>query len=240
MTDFKFKLNNRDTNQGPDIIGKKMAIEKCISNWLTDPSQHYMKMPDATGKYPWMPYLSPKTELLEESTNDSIIIIAQFFLTKNNNRTNELKSCISLNCHNKAVSKIYLLNERVYTPSEIGTENEKIEQVNIGNRLKYKDVFDFVEKRDLKGIICLINCDIFFDASVDHLRKSQLEKSKKIFCQLRTEYKREKFLKDTKLFGPRCESQDAWIFHSSQNISPQFRKLFNSIQIPNIDLINLI
>ena len=235
MTDFTFNLNKNNQNH---LVKQKFDSENCIANWLRNTEQLYMKMPGATGKWPWMPYVSPKTTLSlpENTSNDPIIIITQFYITKNNNRTNEIRKCLALNAHNNQVSKIYLLNEKIYSYKELGTESDKIEQVNIGGRLKYNDVFNFVEKEKLSGFICILNSDIFFDKSAENIKRSGLENEKKVFCQLRYEYKDKTKLADSKLFGPRQESQDAWIFHSSQNIEERFRKMFAfNLGVPGCD-----
>jgi hypothetical protein len=237
MTDFTFNLNKNNQNQN-QMVQQKMGAENCIADWLRNTDQLYMKMPGATGKWPWMPYVSPKTTLTEpeNSSNDPVIIITQFYITKNNNRTNEIRKCLALNAHNNQVSKIYLLNEKIYSDKELGTKSDKIEQVNIGGRLKYSDVFSFVEKENVTGFICILNSDIFFDKSTENIKRSGLENEKKVFCQLRYEYKDKTKLADSKLFGPRQESQDAWIFHSSQNIDEQFRKMFAfNLGVPGCD-----
>lgn len=235
MTDFTFNLNKNNPNQ---MVQQKMGAENCIADWLRNTEQLYMKMPGATGKWPWMPYVSPKTTLSlpENSSDDPVIIITQFYITKNNNRTNEIRKCLALNAHNSQVNKIYLLNEKIYSDKELGTSNDKIQQVNIGGRLKYSDVFGFVEKEKLSGFICILNSDIFFDKSAENIKRSGLENEKKVFCQLRYEYKDKTKLVDSKLFGPRQESQDAWIFHSSQNIEERFRKMFAfNLGVPGCD-----
>ena len=237
MTDFTFNLNKNNQNQN-QMVQQKMGAENCIAGWLRDTDQLYMKMPGATGKWPWMPYVSPKTTLTEteNSSNEPVIIITQFYITKNNNRTNEIRKCLALNAHNNQVSKIYLLNEKIYSDKELGTKSDKIEQVNIGVRLKYSDVFSFVEKENVTGFICILNSDIFFDKSAENIKRSGLENEKKVFCQLRYEYKDKTKLVDSKLFGPRQESQDAWIFHSSQNIEERFRKMFAfNLGVPGCD-----
>jgi len=235
MTDFTFNLNKNNPNQ---MVQQKMGAENCIADWLRNTEQLYMKMPGATGKWPWMPYVSPKTTLSlpENSSDEPVIIITQFYITKNNNRTNEIRKCLALNAHNSQVNKIYLLNEKIYSNKELGTSNDKIKQVNINGRLKYSDVFSFVEKEKLSGFICILNSDIFFDKSAENIKRSGLENEKKVFCQLRYEYKDKTKLVDSKLFGPRQESQDAWIFHSSQNIEERFRKMFAfNLGVPGCD-----
>ena len=117
MTDFTFNLNKNNQNH---LVKQKFDSENCIANWLRNTEQLYMKMPGATGKWPWMPYVSPKTTLSlpENTSNDPIIIIHNFTLLKI--IIEQMKSkMLALNAHNNQVSKIYLLNEKIYSYKEL-------------------------------------------------------------------------------------------------------------------------
>ena len=51
----------------------------------------------------------------------------------------------------------------------MGLDNEEIkliEQINIGHRLKYNDIFIKVKELKLKGYIIFCNSDIFFDKTL--------------------------------------------------------------------------
>ena len=120
------------------------------------------------------------------------------------------------NVENPHITKIYLLNEKIYDKKELGIDSSKIEQRNIVNRIKFKDIFNFVEKESLKGYIVTCNADIFFDKTIDNLRKSTMSTKKQLLAQLRFDYTN-KQLGKCKLFGPRADSQDTWIWHSNFN-----------------------
>ena len=130
------------------------------------------------------------------------------------------------NCSNNAIDKIILLNERVYSAEELGTNSAKIEQVVIKERLTYKKVFEYSASLP-NCFIILANSDIFFDLSVKRLRHSGMTKEQKLYCLLRYEFNGKTDLKNCKLFGPRPDSQDSWIWHSKWKIPNNTRNIFN-------------
>ena len=132
-------------------------------------------------------------------------------------RRRELMDCLKRNAENPFIDKIFLLNERIYTNEELGTESDKIQQINVEHRLKFSDVFEFVEKENLNGYIITCNADIFFDKSLQNLYVSGMDRNKIMYGQLRFEYT-DKELDKCKIFGPRGDSQDTWIYHSNYNI----------------------
>ena len=70
-----------------------------------------------------------------------------------------------------------------------------------------------------------VNCDICFDDSIRFLQYSTLHKEKQICSLLRYEYNKQNPSKSI-IFGPRYDSQDSWIIHSNQIISPASEKIF--------------
>ena len=171
--------------------------------------------------------ISGKISIKNKIDQEKIYLIYQFFVHKDADRNKELRKCLRFNVENPHIDKIYLLNEKIYTNAELGIESAKIEQINIVNRIKFKDIFSFVEQEQLKGYIITCNADIFFDKTVNNLRKSKMSKNKQILTQLRFEYT-DKQLGKCKLFGPRADSQDTWIWHSNYNPYKE-RKMFNII-----------
>ena len=157
---------------------------------------------------------------------DKVNIILQYFIHKNRSRFSEIRNCLRKNVLNKKINKIYLLNERIYKRKELGIESDKIVQINIKKRLTFEKVFDLIESEKIKGYIIVCNSDMFFDQTLSNLFISGLYQNKKVFCQLRFEFKNEKDLQKCKLFGPRYDSQDVWIFHSKHNVPKNLRKNF--------------
>jgi hypothetical protein len=164
--------------------------------------------------------LESNTDIQSQITkNDHIYLFQQFFIHKDKNRYSEVKSCLKKNIELAKFTKIYLLNERLYTKEEMGltdSEMKQIKQINIGTRMMYSDVFKQFRGLGLNGYIVIANSDIFFDKTIDNLNKSVLSETPSLLSQLRYEYNpNEKQLLKMKLFGPRPDSQDVWILHSN-------------------------
>jgi len=181
---------------------------------------------------------SPETKL-EEEIKDKIILITQFYISPNKNRQKEIVDCLIVNLDNPLIDIIYLITEQTYTEKEMNISSHryksKVVQLNIGARLKYSDVFDIIEDHKITGYIILANSDMFFDDSLITLYKTGLITNRKLYSQLRFEYDNSD-LKKCKLFGPRGDSQDAWIFHSKFNIEKSHRQLFNfQLGVPACD-----
>jgi len=163
----------------------------------------------------------------EPNTVDTEIhLFTQFFIHRDSSRHAEIKECLRKNVMNPHITHIHLLNERIYTDAELGIISTKIIQTNIVNRLKYQHVFKYIRENAIKGYHILANSDIFFDDSVTHLLQSDIHLSKKMFALLRYEYTEPDLVK-CKLFGPRYDSQDTWIFHSIFPIHDSWEKIFN-------------
>jgi len=158
---------------------------------------------------------------------DKIHVIYQFFVHPDKSRQTEIEYCLLKNVNNPLIDKIHLLNEKIYGAKQLGVKSDKITQVNIGKRLTYKDVFDYVDEFKIDGYIVFCNSDIFFDNSLKNLTTSSLGYNKSFYSLLRFEYNNEPNLKKCKIFGPRADSQDTWIFHSNYNILPKQREVFN-------------
>ena len=167
------------------------------------------------------------------NNKDTIYLIQQFFLPTNSIRRNEIIDTLRRNTSVDQLSKIILLNEKVYSKTELGLNDKqmsKIQQVNIGKRLSYRDVFDFVQKSDLKGYIIFANSDIFLDKSVENISTTPLKAEKTFMAQLRFEFNPiQKFLQQSKLYGEWISySQDTWAYHTNfQPSSDVVSKIFD-------------
>jgi len=170
--------------------------------------------------------LSPQAPKLDEY-KDTINVVYQFFIHSNKLRQQENEYCLQQLVQNPLINNVYLLTEREYTLEELSVSSEKIKQQVIGKRLTYKDFFDFVDT--LSGYCILINSDIFLDESLANVFTSGLATQKSAFAQLRFEftYANMNDLSKCKIFGPRYDSQDAWIIHSNFNIPKKYRKAFD-------------
>lgn len=167
-------------------------------------------------------------------SEDSIFLLTQFFIHRNVQRQQELLYCLQQNCKNPYIEKIYLLNEKIYTQVELGlndTQMQKIHQIDIGRRIKFRDIFDYIDKLKLHGFVVSINSDIILDNTIEKLKYSPEFERPTMVALLRYEYNNksdtfEKNCQESSLFGPRGDSQDTWILHSKHNIPETQRKLF--------------
>ena len=160
--------------------------------------------------------------------NDSIYLVTQFFIHKQEERHKEILYCLKQNVTKKYFKKIILLNEKIYTHEEMGLTKEEYEdrviQIDIVNRMKYSDVLSQVKKLELQGYIAISNSDIFFDESIKNVRKSCLSQRKSVYALLRYEFNTNRKLSQCKLFTfpnsnqPRYDSQDVWIYHTSKMV----------------------
>jgi len=157
----------------------------------------------------------------------NINLIYQYFIPKTKERVQEITETLKRNVLNEEISKIYLLNERIYTVEELGIQSNKIIQIVIGKWITFKDVFSFVEKEQITGYIIMANSDIFFDNSISNLHNTDLDNCQKMISLLRWEYRGEENLDECKIFGPRWDSQDTWIFHSNLKVLKKYHDWFN-------------
>jgi len=169
--------------------------------------------------------ISPVVEKGPIENNDKINLIYQFFIHKVTKRSKEIKKCLKFNVQNKYIDKIYLLNERIYTDEELGIKSDKIVQIDIKNRLKFQDVYKFINDSNIIGYNVVINADIFCDETINNLKFTEMHIKKQAMALLRYEYAHD--LQESTVFGPRFDSQDTWIIHSNQTIKSDEHKIFN-------------
>lgn len=138
--------------------------------------------------------------------------ITQIYFTENDERNDELKRVIEL--HKKSeFEKVYYLNEKIY-----GYDCDKIKEVNIGKRLSFNDVFDFVKSENLDGVIFFGNSDIYFNRTI-HNVPNIISENPIMYCQLRFQHKKDGNItidKNSDMYK-KGQSQDVWIYHSNFN-----------------------
>ena len=149
--------------------------------------------------------------------NKKIILIQQFFIHNDKTRHQETLETLAINAHNDNIDEIHLINERVYTSKEMGTNSKKIRQiVDGGKRLTYKQVMKYAMDNLRDSIVVLSNSDIFFDKSISSCRLIDLTNT--MLCLSR--YK----LNGNNLKAATPEvfngwSQDTWIWDSETYFS---------------------
>lgn len=172
-------------------------------------------------------------------TDNEVHIFTQFFIHPTSSQRNkELKFCLYENYLNTYITKIHLLNEKIYSNQELyghntvaventrtientnaNTNANKVVQVNIKKRLTFKDVFNYIRKNEIYGYCVFVNADIFFDTTIHNVLFTSISQKRQAFALLRYEYKGQLDLTKSQIFGPRVDSQDTWIVHLSKNIT---------------------
>lgn len=168
----------------------------------------------------------------ESICNDPIYLFQQFFIPANVTRYMEVKECLRRNVNIRSIDRIYLLNERFYTEEEMGIDSKKIIQVVIGKRLTYEYFMIFSTNFNCYAV--LSNSDIFFDDTIENIRKGILSIVKSVQCLRRYEYRGEEDLTKCKLYKNKESSQDTWIFHTSQ-INKNVSKFNIPLGLPGCD-----
>lgn len=170
----------------------------------------------------------------EYSNQDPIHLFLQFYLDKNKIHRREIRFALKKNVKNPYIDSIILLNERIYTDEELGVQSEKIKQIVIGKRISYYDFLNY----KIDGYKVLVNADIFVDATIQHIRTSDIHVAKKMYALLRYEYKDGNptlFCRPGKTTG-REDSQDTWIIHSNQTFTKKELDIFKiQLGVPGCD-----
>jgi len=182
--------------------------------------------------------------LRAEPAGGPIYLITQFYMSPHPARQKEICYTLRRNLSLGLFHHIYLMCERRrYSAKELGLQGtgfqglglqgtgfqgldfeDRVTQVVLPQRMTYKDAFALVSREALKGYVVVANSDIFFDATVQQLRRSALAHTRSFYVNLRFEYKegtKEGNLMACPLFGahsaraqPLAGSQDSWMFHS--------------------------
>jgi hypothetical protein len=166
--------------------------------------------------------------IIGEKTETKINLFIQFFIHPNKERLNEIKTCLTLNVMNPFINNIILLNETetIYTDEELGCCSKKIVQLPLGKRMMYSDIISYVDRLNIEGYIIIANSDIFFDETIENILKSDMNIKPILMTQLRYEY--DGTPTGIKVFGPRPDSQDTWIYHKKWNpMLNKYIKAFN-------------
>ena len=146
--------------------------------------------------------------VFEHTTPNQLWVFTQFYYHSSKKRFLEIKECLRQNCACPHIDKIVLLNERDYS-GEWATipGNEKIKQVVIGDRLMYADFLRYVNKHVPSNVYAILaNADIYFGDSLLELWKINM--ADKMLALLRWDVPESG---NAIIFGPRADSQDAWI-----------------------------
>ena len=138
--------------------------------------------------------------------------ITQYFVHKVTKRAREIRQCLKNNMTCSAIDRIVLLNETDLAYEWNGTKGcEKVHQEIIKTRLTYKDLLKYTyDNVPPNTIVVFANADIYANQTI--AATTSVHMQDKLFALLRWDEGAE--ANDLKLFGPRPDSQDAWIMLS--------------------------
>ncbi len=143
-----------------------------------------------------------------------LVLYTQYYTSKDKERAKELRECLRRNVKNRAVDRVVLLTERdesVAWASFAVRDKAKIVQRVIGRRLTYGDFFRDVAEAAPAGdaIVMLANADIYVGEEIEEVWRIRWED--RAVALLRWDDVG-KGPKGARVFGPRADSQDAWLF----------------------------
>ncbi len=129
--------------------------------------------------------------------------ITQYYIPDKSRRRKEIEKCLEMNVKNPLIDKVILLNEKPLVQS-----TEKIQEVILGRRLTYSAVLKWIHENVPDNVICVFaNADIWLDHTM--WKDIWTAKLDNIFVALlRWDVQEDK--SESKLFGPRNDSQDTW------------------------------
>ena len=144
---------------------------------------------------------------LPAAATDAVIprtwLIQQYYLDSNHRRAREIRTCLERNLACAHIDHILLLNEQAYDLPA----NPKLQTILLGHRLRYYDVFVAARAHVPAGdYVVFANSDIYFNETLAYLWKIKMTSQRLFLALLRWEDG-----EPPTIFGPRADSQDAWI-----------------------------
>jgi hypothetical protein len=155
----------------------------------------------------WRSALEGTLYTLPSDSRSSVVprvwLIQQYFEPTSHRRQKEINTCLQKNIECAHIDRILLLNEQEYTLPA----SEKIQTVLLGHRLMYSDVLTAIKEHVPAGdYVVFSNSDIYFDDSLKYVFQLPLTAQRQFLALLRWEEG-----SPSHIFGPRSDSQDAWI-----------------------------
>ena len=149
------------------------------------------------------------------STPEELWLIQQYFVSPKVKRAKEIQRVLQKNLECPYIDKILLINEEDYFkhPTAKLPNHPKLHQMIIGRRLCYADVILTIQdKVPPNTIVAFSNSDIYLDETWKEIWFTNL---KDTFLSLLRYEEPIRANEEPKLFGPRPDSQDTWVVHST-------------------------
>jgi hypothetical protein len=167
-------------------------------------------------------------EIIEESPMN-LWWITQMYKPGKGKRRREIETCFQKNKESNLIDKYILLNEE-----KLDYNGEKVEERVIGHRITYKDVLKVALESPDDVLLGFANADIAIDDSTwRNLWSVSLENV--FLAILRYDVPENGNIDQSKLFGPRADSQDTWVIRAKdikERYLKEGEKLFTGTDIP--------
>lgn len=142
---------------------------------------------------------------------EQLVLIQQYYKPAKPRREREIRKCLEQNLKCPYVDTILLLNEEDLLSTL--PPSPKLVQRVIGHRLTYADVVREIEGTIPPNTICVFaNSDIYLTSTWRDVWSMKLED---VFLSLLRYEESQDPAEEPQLFGPRPDSQDTWVVHSS-------------------------
>ena len=153
--------------------------------------------------------------------------LTQYYIPDKSRRRKEIQKCLEMNVENPFIDKIVLLNEQNHL-SSLPFSKKKIEEVVIGKRLTYEAVLKWIYDNAPDDVLCVFaNADIWLDHQM--WKDIWTAKVEDVFVAL-LRWDVQEDTSESKLFGPRNDSQDTWCVLSNSVKNKNWN--WSSLNIP--------
>ncbi len=143
----------------------------------------------------------------ETGTPRKLWYFTQYYVPEKSKRRREIQKCLEMNVANPFIDKVVLLNEKELV-SSLSIPKDKIQEVVVGKRLTYELVLKWIYENAPSDVICVFaNADIWLDNQM--WKDVWTAKIDDVFIAL-LRWDVQEGKEESKLFGPRNDSQDTW------------------------------
>jgi hypothetical protein len=158
---------------------------------------------------------------LPPSSPEPLWFLTQFYQSGKGRRQRELEKCLKKNVECEYIDGILLLTD---SSLESPIKHPKIHMQNINRRLQYADVIRVIQESVTlipdNAKVCFANSDIYLDDSWRALWSIDI---KNTFLSLLRYEESQDPKEESKLFGPRPDSQDTWVLRADDVRSRQWK-----------------
>lgn len=176
-------------------------------------------------------YIEDLSNPIQEFINDeSYILLTQLYFDKNKEKRDEILYCIDKNIKHNLIKKIVIFFEIISENKNVENDKKEIYDVypllknsKIELKILYKtkiknismnEILEYSNNNNFIGQKCILsNNDIYFDESLNKIKKMSLIKNNEVICLTRTNCF-DIINESGKIWEKHSSSQDTWIYVS--------------------------